>query len=124
MRRGIAICSLCLAWLCANGALWDAVQVFAWVKMVNDYSRFMPFSKAVEITFDGSAPCEICHVVAKATKETPGERQIAPERERIVLACVVPEKIVLDVPQFPWPEGEDMIGLVCDPDVPVPPPRC
>ena len=55
MRRAISILSLSLAWLCANGALWDAVQVFARGKMVHEYSRFMTVAQAIEITFDGSA---------------------------------------------------------------------
>ena len=33
MRKNLAITSLLFAWLCANGALLDAVQVFAWGKM-------------------------------------------------------------------------------------------
>lgn len=124
MRRHLSILSLCLGWLCANGALWDAVQVFAWGKMVHDYSRFMTVAQAVKITFDGSAPCEICVVVDEAKHSQPPDQQVERSHERVLLACQVPEKILLTVPEFAWPGVVDDIGLTRTEPVPVPPPRC
>ena len=123
MRRRLSLLSLCLAWLCANGALWDAVQTFTWVKMVHDYSRFMTLAQAVEITFDGSAPCELCAVVEEATQGQPAQ-QIERSHERVLLACQTPEKVLLTVPEFEWPGVADDIGLTRTEPVPVPPPRC
>jgi len=42
VRRKFSIGGLLLAWLCANGALWNVVQVVAWAKMLHDYSQVMP----------------------------------------------------------------------------------
>ena len=124
MRRIISILSLSLAWLCANGALWDAVQVFAWGKMVHEYSRFMTLAQAVEITFDGSAPCELCIAVDDATQGQPPEQQVARSHERVLLACQASERVVLTVPEFTWPGVFPDIGLTRTEPVPVPPPRC
>ncbi len=123
MRRYCSILSLGLAWLCANGALWDAVQTFAWVKMVHDYSRFMPLAKAVQITFDGSAPCEICSFVDEV-KQGPPAQQAERSQERVLLACLPPENILLPVPAVTWPGVADDTGLTRTDPVPVPPPRC
>lgn len=123
MRRQLSILSLCLAWLCANGALWDAVQVFAWGRMVHDYSRFMTLAQAVEITFDGSAPCELCHAVDAAKQSAP-DQQVERSHEKVLLACVVPEKFLLKLPEPAWPGGADATGLTRTDPVPVPPPRC
>ena len=123
MRRTVSILSLCLAWLCANGALWDAVQVFAWGKMVHDYSRFMTVGQAIEITFDGSAPCELCAAVDEA-KQGQTDQQVERSHERVLLACQAPEKILLTVPPTAWPGVADATGLTRTEPVPVPPPRC
>ncbi|MBP6505999.1 MAG: hypothetical protein KA257_00410 [Opitutaceae bacterium] len=123
MRRVIAISTLCLAWLCANGALWDVVQVFAWGKMVHDYSQVMPLAQAITKTFDGSAPCEICSVVDDAKQSQPAQ-QVERSQEKILLACQVPEEFFVIVPDFAWPGGVDAAGLIRTERVPVPPPRC
>ena len=57
VRRRISIAALCLAWLCANGAIWNAVQVVAWARMFQDYSQGMPLAQALQLTFSGEAPC-------------------------------------------------------------------
>lgn len=124
MRRTLSILSLSLAWLCANGALWDAVQVFAWGKMVHEYSRFMTVAQAVEITFDGSAPCEICVVVDDARQSQPPEQQVERSHERVLLAIQASEKVVLTIPERVWPGIVPEHGLSRTEPVPVPPPRC
>lgn len=124
MRRAVSIVSLSLAWLCANGALWDAVQVFAWGKMVHEYSRFMTLAQAVEITFDGSAPCEICVVVDDAKQSQPPDQQVERSHERVLLACQAPEQVVLTIPEHAWPMIVHDRGRTRTESVPVPPPRC
>lgn len=54
VRRNLTFACLILAWLCANGAVWNVVQVVAWARMFHDYSQVMPAAQAVQITFDGS----------------------------------------------------------------------
>jgi hypothetical protein len=69
VRRTVAITSLLFAWLCANGALLDAVQVFAWGKMFAENARSQPLGAALRATFDPAKPCQFCLGVA-AAKET------------------------------------------------------
>jgi len=112
---------LCLAWLCANGALWDCVQVFAWGKMIHDYSQIMPLTKAVERTFDGSAPCEICLVVVEGkAPQTPP--QVERSHEKVVLAYHATEEIFLQAPESCWPAPKIGTGPMRTDEVPVRPP--
>ncbi len=123
MRRQLQVLTLIFAWLCANGAMWDAVQVVAWGKMMNDYSRIMSFSQAVKKTFDGSGTCEICALVNDVKTNTPAQ-QVERSYERVLLALQTPEKFVLNAPAFTWPGVAHDSGLTRTDPVPVPPPRC
>ena len=122
MRRTVSIFSLCLAWLCANGALWDAVQVFAWGKMVHDYAQVMPLEKAIAKTFDGSAGCEICVVVDDAKAQQPAH-QVERANDKVLLLCEIPAPIVVPVPEFEWPGAIDRAGLTRTEPVALRPPR-
>ncbi len=123
MRRTLQVLTLSLAWLCANGALWDAVQVFAWGKMVSDNARVMPLALAIEKAFNGSAPCEICSVVEDVKQNQPTP-QVERSAEKVLLACQAPEKFLATVPEFSWPGVIADAGPARTDPVPVPPPRC
>lgn len=122
MRRAIAIASLCLAWLCVNGALWDAVQVFAWGKMVRDYAQVMPLDQAIAKTFDGTASCEICAVVDEAKSQQPAQPT---ERasEKVVLVCETPAPIIVAIPDYAWPGALQRTALTRTEPVALRPPR-
>jgi hypothetical protein len=123
VRRHFQILTLCLAWLCANGAMWDAVQVFAWGKMIRDYAQIMSFTQAVQKTFDGSGSCYFCAVVDDVKAGTPAQ-QVERSQERVLLALQTPEKFMMNAPAFTWPDVADDTGLTRTEPVPVPPPRC
>ena len=114
-----------IAWLCANGALWDAMQVAAWSKMFAGYAETMPVSDALRETFDASKPCEMCRGIAKAKNDT--EKQL-PLIEQSAAAKFVLVIQPVDAPVFANDRGDWRIvslGGPCertDP-VPVPPPR-
>lgn len=122
MRRLIAITTLCLAWLCANGALWDAVQIFAWGKMVHDYSQVMPLKQAIKKTFDGTATCEICVVVDDAKSQPPAQ-QVERGQDKVLLAFQAAEQFLVSAPEFSWPGAVNHTGLIRPEEVPVRPPR-
>ncbi len=114
-----------LAWLCANGAIWDAVQVVAWGRMYATYASYLPAGEALARTFDGSKPCEICSV-AQRGRDAQQQQQspTAPTGgERLVLACEAPAPLILTAPDFAWPGVEHDSGLTRTDAVPVPPPR-
>ena len=125
VRRAFPTACLLFAWLCANGAVWDVVQVFAWARMFTGYAQTMTVTTALEETFDTDKPCEICRTVSKA-KET--ARQQTPQTversaERILLACEPPVRVVIEAPRSEWPEPFIAHAPLRTERVPVPPPR-
>ncbi len=127
MRRHVSIAALCLAWLFANGAVWNAVQVVAWAKMFHDYSQVMPAARALRITFDGSAPCALCHLSqtgqAAAREQRPRDAALGGGMEKLLLVSESASPLVLTAPDFAWPGVAHDAGPARTEAVPVPPPR-
>ncbi len=126
MRRKFSIACLLLAWLCANGAVWNVVQVVAWAKMIRDYSQVMPAAQAVERTFDGATPCKLCHLAQKgqdAARDSSSTAALGGGDEKILLIAECAPAPVLVSPDFSWPGAVDAAGLTRTDSVPVPPPR-
>lgn len=71
MRRFSTLLVLC-AWLLSSGAHWDMVQGFAWGRMIATYSRTMPISEAIRLTFDAGSLCGVCEFVADNNTRTDG----------------------------------------------------
>ena len=59
---------LILALIGATGTHWALLQSVAWTTMLADNLRAMPFSEAMNRTFDGKHPCNICQQVAEGRK--------------------------------------------------------
>lgn len=127
MRRTLSTTALLLAWLCANGAVWNVVQVVAWAKMFHDYSQVMPVAEALQLTFDGSAPCDMCHL-AQGAQDTarsslPSEAALGGGTEKILLIADWTPAPTLVAPEIVWPGLVAEAGLIRSESVPVPPPR-
>ncbi len=108
-----------------TGAQWDLLQVFAWGRMIANYSHNEDLGSAIGDTFSGRM-CSICRMVAKAHQQ---ERSRAPmpslERENKVLfffeaAPVVAVKTPLELA---WRPTEARILSQGRAMPPVPPPR-
>jgi hypothetical protein len=126
VRRKFSIACLLLAWLCANGAVWNVVQVVAWANMLRGYSQVMPAKQALQLTFDGSAPCKLCHLAEdgrEAAAKLPPAAALGAGDEKIVLMAESAPAPVLVAPDFSWPVAGDLAGLARTESVPVPPPR-
>jgi hypothetical protein len=127
VRRKFSIGCLLLAWLCANGALWNVVQVVAWAKMLHDYSQVMPAAEAVKITFDGSAPCALCkisrHARDAAREQMPRDAAPGADEAKILLLSESIPAVIVTAPDFPWPGVADAASSTRTEAVPVPPPR-
>jgi hypothetical protein len=126
VRRHVSFAALLIAWLCANGAIWNAVQVVAWGKMIHDYSQVMPMTQALRVTFDGSAPCNLCVITENARDAA--HDQLPPEAalgaaDKLVLAFHPAAPFVLTAPDSAWPGLVSEAGGVRPAAVPVPPPR-
>ena len=50
----------------AIGGHWAVLQTFAWATMIVDYSRDGALTEAVQKTFDGRHPCQICAEIQKS----------------------------------------------------------
>jgi hypothetical protein len=127
MRRKISIGCLLVAWFFANGALWNVVQVVAWVKMFHEYSETMPGGEALQRTFDGIKPCKLCCMAnaAKdaAQKQHPRDEALGNGSEKLLLVSECALVVVARAPNFVWPDATDNAGLIRVDAVPVPPPR-
>jgi hypothetical protein len=127
LRRNLSIICLLTAWLCANGALWNVVQVVGWVKMIHDYSQVMSVAKALEITFDGSAPCSLCHLSQSAQdtarEQLPHDDALGGGLEKLLLISESTAPVVVPAPDFVWPGVANATGLMRTDEVPVTPPR-
>ncbi len=126
MRKNLAIASLLFAWLCANGALLDAVQVFAWGKMFAENARTQPLGEALLSTFDPAKPCALCLGVAAAKDAAARELPAAIERtaaEKFLLALHTPTLPFFTVPSADWPVTLASIRPSRTEPVPLPPPR-
>lgn len=127
VRRTLSTTALLLAWLCANGAVWNVVQVVAWAKMFQEYSQVMPVADALELTFDGSAPCDLCTIAQSnqdaAQQQLPTDASLGGGQEKIVLIADFAPAPVLVAPDYVWPGLVHEAGLTRTTAVPVPPPR-
>lgn len=125
VRNKIASLALACAWLCANGALLDAVQVFAWAKMFTGYTQTMSVSTALQKTFDPAQRCEMCDGVAAAKEASRDQQPRAVEQsaEKLLLALHRPAPLVLERPPGDWPPSFALAAPSRTEAVPVPPPR-
>jgi hypothetical protein len=125
MRKKIALLALLFAWLCANGALLDAVQVLAWAKMFAGYSGTMSAAAALERTFDPTKPCQMCLRVATAKKAAKQQLPAAIEQssEKLILALHRPPPIIFEQLALAWPAALARVAPSRTEAVPVPPPR-
>lgn len=125
MRKKFSIACLLFAWLCANGALLDAVQVFAWAKMFSGYAETMSLSAAFTETFDPAKPCELCLGVAAAKEAAKSQFPATPERseEKLLLALHTPALPIFVSPSADWPVTLASVPPSRTEPVPLPPPR-
>ncbi len=91
--------------------------------MIHDYSQTMPLSTAIEKTFDGSAPCEICVVVEGAQQQEPAQKMERSSSDKVLLAYHPNEAVVIEAPTYSWPGVFDHTGQLRTESVPVRPPR-
>ncbi len=127
MPKPIATAALLLAWLCANGALLDGLQVFAWTRMFANYTQSLSVTAALRATFDPAKPCELCIGVANAKenlqqKALPAATGRTTDKE-LVLVLHTSAPLVLRRVAERWPRSHALSGRIRAEDVPVPPPR-
>jgi hypothetical protein len=125
MPRRLASISLLSAWLCASGAMLDVAQVVAWTRMFAGHVRTESLVAAARETFDPGKPCEICRAVTKCRDSSGPHGPAVPTAgaEKIILVFERTLPFVILHDRSEWPRMPGAHALVCNADVPVPPPR-
>ena len=111
-----------LALLVSIGGHWAFLQSVAWTRMIVERTGGQSFSQAVQTTFDGEHPCDLCKRISDGKQ---GERQ--PEKsppslkadllcERRIIA-IAPPSVPMIFPSSP------AVGTPRAECPPVPPPR-
>ena len=81
MWFGRLLCLLSLFSL--SGLDRSLVQAFAWSTMLADRAPERGLAEAIESTFSGEEPCEMCRALAESESE-PAQEPVAPHVEEIV----------------------------------------
>jgi hypothetical protein len=94
MRSRLSLFTLLLAWLLATGSQWEIVQVFAWGRMITQSMRQESFSRAVEDTLDGKAPCALCKIVSAVKKQLPASESSSEQEKqfKVFLISFAPDR--------------------------------
>src|SRR5258708_38424652 len=64
MRR-LTLFVVLVAFTFSCGGQWPVLQGVAWANMIREYSEMVPLTQAVEMTFSGQYPCELCKMIAE-----------------------------------------------------------
>ena len=123
-RRHVSLACLLFAWFCANGAIWDVVQVVAWGRMFTQNVKNQSIGRALLRTFDGSEPCKLCALARTGhDAEQQAPAPASGHDKKIPLVCHTAAPVVFAPPDFSWPEIPSDSGCTRTEPVPVPPPR-
>ncbi len=82
MFRKLGLVFAALALFSIAGGHWAVLQSVAWAEMLHDYTqRTGSIAVAVEQTFDGQHPCELCQQIQVAKAKEHKEAPAAPARK-------------------------------------------
>ena len=116
------------ALIISMGGHWALLQTIAWGNMLVDFSSQSSISEAVEKTFDGEHPCEMCKSISKG-RESEKRGPLAPVRadgfalkELLPISEILILRRDLPLPCQPvvWPESGIMAQWSGSPDEPPP----
>lgn len=127
LSRHFRLAVLLLACL-SVGLHWSALQVVGWVSMAVEFSRTSTVTTALEMTFDGKHPCELCKLVQSIGPLSESEKQSPPESKAEIklLAAAIWENPLIwlsrlfSLTSFP---DESQLASLARERPPVPPPR-
>jgi hypothetical protein len=91
MLRFSGCCLLLLALLSALNVHWAVVQGVAWASMLSEeQQRAATLREAIERTFGGDYPCEICGLVDQNLLKEPGPLKAARQAEYHSVQLILP----------------------------------
>lgn len=114
-----------LALMVSIATPWTLLQSAAWFGMLIRYSQVASLSKAIEMTFDGEHPCQLCRIVSQGQQEEREQKPITSRSDTKFQLALPPVARVLFYPPSshqvyplpPFPGQRDLRP-------PTPPPRC
>ena len=78
--RKLGLLFAALALFSIAGGHWAVLQSVAWAEMLHDYTqRTGSVAVAVEQTFDGAHPCELCREIATSKAKEQKQSPVAPK---------------------------------------------
>jgi hypothetical protein len=85
--RKLGLALMAVALFAIGGGHWAVLQTVAWAEMLRDYTqRTGSVAVAVEQTFDGRYPCDLCREIATAKAKEHQESPAAPGAQEDVKA--------------------------------------
>jgi len=121
MLARLAKCLLVVMLILATGGHRVLLQTAAWVGMTIDYSQKDCFLVALQKTFDGKHPCQLCRLISKETKSEKKKDFKLIQVKLEFLAQV--EEPSLNPPPFPRVVMPGLKLLSRSEPPPLPPPR-
>jgi hypothetical protein len=127
LTRHLRFLTVLLACL-SVGLHWNALQVVGWVGMAVEFSRTRPVADALEMTFDGKHPCDLCKLVQNQGPLSEDDPQSPPKSKselKLLVASIwenplVSLKPLAEITAFP---DEPRRASLARERPPVPPPR-
>ena len=104
------------------GAHWGILQTVAWIGMAVSYSQDAPLKEALQKTFDGHHPCQLCKAVTQG-KKSEQRHAVFKLETKLDLVCVS-ERLTLQLaPQVSLPSVDCDSGPTRTEPPRSPPPR-
>ena len=129
MFRKLGLVFAALALFSIAGGHWAVLQSVAWAAMLHDYTgRTGSIAVAVEQTFDGQHPCELCQQIQVAKAREHREAPAAPVKKddaqvKALLADAVLRPFVPMAEEVFFPPAVSADGPSRTEQPPTPPPR-
>ena len=127
--RKLGLVFAALALFSIAGGHWAVLQSVAWVEMLHDYTqRTGSVAVAVEQTFDGAHPCELCREIATAKVKEHKQSPAAPKaKDDAKVKALVPDSplrpLVLTAAAISFARAVSDCGPGRTEAPPTPPPR-
>ncbi len=127
--RKLGLLFAALAFISIAGGHWAVLQTVAWAGMLHDYTqRTGSVAVAVEQTFDGQHPCELCREIATAKAKEPQENPTVPKAKddakvKALVADSLLRPLVRLAAETCFPRAASESGPSRTEPPPTPPPR-
>lgn len=118
MKKALHCLIALLCCLQLAGGPLGLLQCYAWGTMLLDYSKQSGWSRAVEDTFGGEKPCDLCRKIESARENSP-----APGNPAVPLHAEQAGKILRELLPVAFASLRDPVARLIEPSPPISPVR-